>query len=158
MSEKQFESFLVEQLINRCQSELKAGFRYQFKSPDGQNSRLLTDALLAHQTACITDIATDLPFIQIGLVKLIPVLHADNEQGFTENYISRLRDMVAGQQGDFAQTALLIVHNSMLDTLINSAEDLAQPGKVWHPFTLKEQLKTLINPFYIVYPKRWPWR
>lgn len=146
MSEKQFESFLVEQLISRCQSELKAGFRYQFKSPDGQNSRLLTDALLAHQTASITDIATELPFIQIGSVKLIPVLHADNEQGFTENYISRLRDMVASQQDDFTQTALLIVHNSMLDTLINSAEDLAQPGKVWHPFTLKEQLKTLINP------------
>lgn len=146
MSEKQFESFLVEQLISRCQSELKAGFRYQFKSPDGQNSRLLIDVLLANQTASITDIATDLPYIQIGSVKLIPVLHADNEQGFTENYISRLRDMVAGQQGDFAEAALLIVHNSMLDTLINSAEDLAQPGKVWHPFTLKEQLKTLINP------------
>ncbi|MDP5133399.1 MAG: DNA phosphorothioation-dependent restriction protein DptH, partial [Paraglaciecola sp.] len=146
MSEKQFEGFLVEQLISRCQTELKAGFRYQFKSPDGQNSRQLTDALLAHKTASITDIATELPFIQIGSVKLIPVLHADNEQGFTENYISRLRDMVAGQQGDFSQSALLIVHNSMLDTLINSAEDLAQPGKVWHPFTLKEQLKTLINP------------
>ena len=146
MSEKQFERYLVEQLINWCQSELKAGFRYQFKSPDSQNSRLLTEALQSQKSSSFADISTDLPFIQIGGVKLIPVLHGDNQDGFTENYISRLRDLVAAQQDNFEDTALLIVHNSMLDTLINSAEDLAQPGRVWHPFTLKEQLKGLINP------------
>jgi DNA phosphorothioation-dependent restriction protein DptH len=147
MSEKQFEFYLVEQLINYCQEELQAGFRYQFKSPDSHNSHLLTKALLSNKTGSFIDISTALPFIQIGAIKLIPVLHSDNEHGFTENYISRLRDMVAAQQGEFLSTALLIVHNSMLDTLINSAEDLAQPGKVWHPLTFKEQLKTLINPF-----------
>lgn len=118
MSEKQFELFLVEQLINWCQIELKAGFRYQFKSPDSQNSRLLTQALLTKKTDSFSDITTDLPFIKIGTVKLIPVLHADNDQGFTENYISRLRDMVAAQQGDFAHSALLIVHNSMKVTTL----------------------------------------
>ncbi|MEW9798007.1 DNA phosphorothioation-dependent restriction protein DptH [Alteromonas sp. CYL-A6] len=146
MSEKQFERFLVEQLISRCQSELKAGFRYQFKSPDDNNSRLLIKALLEKQVASITDVQTPLPCIQIGSVKLIPVLHGNEAPGFTENYISRLRDMVAGQQGEFAGTALLVVHNSMLDTIINSAEDLAQQGKVWHPNTLKDELKQLINP------------
>jgi DNA phosphorothioation-dependent restriction protein DptH len=146
MSEKQFETFLVEQFISRCKSELKAGFRYQFKSPDGRNSWLLIEALTAKQSGYINDINTLLPYIQLGIVKLIPVLHADNDHGFTENYISRLRDMVASQQGEFERSALLIIHNSMLDTLINSAEDLAQPGKVWHPNTLKDELKKLINP------------
>lgn len=145
MLEKQFERFLAEQLINRCQTDLKAGFRYQFKSPDSQNSELLIQALWASQSGQIHDIGTVLPYLQIGTVKLLPVLHADNQQGFTENYISRLRDLVAAQQGQFEHSALLIVHNSMLDTLINSAEDLAQAGKVWHPNTLKKELKQLIN-------------
>lgn len=146
MLEKQFERFLAEQLINRCQTDLKAGFRYQFKSPDSQNSELLIQALWASQSGQIHDMGTVLPYLQIGTVKLLPVLHADNQQGFTENYISRLRDLVAAQQGQFEHSALLIVHNSMLDTLINSAEDLAQAGKVWHPNTLKDELKQLINP------------
>jgi DNA phosphorothioation-dependent restriction protein DptH len=146
MLEKQFERFLAEQLINRCQTDLKAGFRYQFKSPDSQNSQVLIQALWAFQSGQIHDAGTVLPYVQIGTVKLLPVLHADNQQGFTENYISRLRDLVAAQQGQFEHSALLIVHNSMLDTLINSAEDLAQAGKVWHPNTLKDELKQLINP------------
>ncbi|EGN74190.1 DNA phosphorothioation-dependent restriction protein DptH [Idiomarina sp. A28L] len=146
MSEKQFESFLAERLIDWGRSEFKAGFRYQFKSPDSKNSELLIEALLEKKSASFSDFSTALPFLELNAVRLIPVLHADNMHGYTENYISRLRDLVAAQQGDFKNTALLIVHNSMLDTLVNSAEDLAQPSKVWHPFTLKEHLKTLINP------------
>ena len=146
MLEKQFERFLAEQLIKRCQTDLKAGFRYQFNSPDSQNSQNLVQELWAFQSGQIHDAGTELPYLQIGTVKLLPVLHADNQQGFTENYISRLRDLVAAQQGQFECSALLIVHNSMLDTLINSAEDLAQAGKVWHPNKLKDELKKLINP------------
>jgi DNA phosphorothioation-dependent restriction protein DptH len=33
----------------------------------------------------------------------------------------------------------------MLDTLINSAEDVAQPGCVWHAEVIKESMKSLIN-------------
>lgn len=145
MSEKQFESFLVEQLVQWCQSELKAGFRYQFRSPDSQNGKVLLEALLTCKSGSFRDLSTELPFIQINTVRLIPVFHSDNESGYTENYISRLRDLVAAQQHDFKHTALLIIHNSMLDTLVNSAEDLTQPGKVWHPLALKNQLKKLIN-------------
>lgn len=145
MSEKQFEVFLASQFIAWGKRELKAGFRYQFKSPDNQNSEALIEALLARQTASFSDMTTVLPYIELNAVRLIPVLHADNDHGFTENYISRLRDLVAAQQGEFKRTALLIVHNSMLDTLVNSAEDLAQSGKVWHPLALKQQLKKLIN-------------
>lgn len=146
MSEKQFEAFLASQFIEWGESKLKAGFRYQFKSADNKNSEALIEALRAKQTASFTDITTELPYIEIGAVRLIPVLHADNNQGFTENYISRLRDLVASQQEQFNGTALLIVHNSMLDTLINSAENLAQAGKVWHPLALREQLKALLSP------------
>ena len=64
---------------------------------------------------------------------------------FTENYISYLRDEVAGHSGIFAQTALLIIHNSMLDTLINSTKDVAAPDAVWYPKTFSHQLEKLIT-------------
>jgi DNA phosphorothioation-dependent restriction protein DptH len=147
MSEKQFEDFLVEQLEKWGSKDLKPGFRYQFKSPDNKNSESLLSALLRKQAGKIQDEATELPFVELNGVKLICVLHGNSLYGYTENYISRLRDKVSSQQYDFQNSALLIIHNSMLDTIINSADDLAQNGYIWHPSNLRIELEKLINPF-----------
>jgi len=146
MSEKQFENFLVDQLKKWATKDLKAGFRYQFKSPDNANSELLLSALLDCQTGKIQDGDTVLPYFDLNGVKFISVLHGDSLQGFTENYISHLRDKVSSQRNGFHNTALLIIHNSMLDTIINSAEDLAQDGHIWHLSNLRVDLEQLINP------------
>ncbi|MCV5720828.1 hypothetical protein OFM97_29955, partial [Escherichia coli] len=76
-------------------------------------------------------------------IQLIPVLHGAAAPAFTENYISHLRDEVAGRSGVFAKTALLIINNSMLDTLINSTKDVAAPGAIWHPETFSHELEKL---------------
>ena len=47
MSVKQFETFLVEQFLEDAQTHIKAGFRYQFKSPDNENSVRLYQAMIA---------------------------------------------------------------------------------------------------------------
>jgi DNA phosphorothioation-dependent restriction protein DptH len=146
MSEKQFEDFLVDQFKNWGNKDLKAGFRYQFKSPDNANSELLLSALLRRQAGKIQDGDTELPYFDLNGVKLISVLHGESLDGFTENYISHLRDKVSSQRNAFHNTALLIIHNSMLDTIINSAEDLAQNGQIWHPTNLKAKLQQLIGP------------
>ncbi|KKL02481.1 DNA phosphorothioation-dependent restriction protein DptH [Rheinheimera mesophila] len=145
MSEKQFEDFLVDQLVHWGNEELKAGFRYQFKSPDNTNSEKLVQALWHRHDGNLEDNGTSLSYLMINGIRLITVLHGANDSGFTENYISRLRDLVASQSGEFHSSALLVIHNSMLDTIINSADDLAQQDKVWHPLALKEKLKSLIN-------------
>ncbi|MDI5647426.1 DNA phosphorothioation-dependent restriction protein DptH, partial [Salmonella enterica subsp. enterica serovar Anatum] len=49
------------------------------------------------------------------------------------------------RSGVFAQTALLIIHNSMLDTLINSTKDVAAPDAIWYPQTFSHQLEKLIT-------------
>ena len=146
MLEKQFEDFLVEQLKKWGNKDLNPGFRYQFKSPDNTNSELLLSALLRRKAGKIQDGVTELSFIELNGVKLIPVLHGNSLQGYTENYISRLRDKVSSQQNGFQNSALLIIHNSMLDTIINSADDLAQNGQIWHPSNLKSELEKLIDP------------
>ncbi|MEB5961964.1 DNA phosphorothioation-dependent restriction protein DptH [Enterobacter sichuanensis] len=146
MSVRPFEHFLVEQFIEWVSDQIQPGSRYQFKSPSAENGAALYNALIAfkdEQLLATTD-GISLPYIMCNGIKVLPVLH-DGEDGFTENYISRLRDLVAGRSGEFEKTALLIIHNSMLDTLINSAFDLGGENAVWHPGSLSQQLAGLIN-------------
>ncbi|CAN7467888.1 DNA phosphorothioation-dependent restriction protein DptH [Paraburkholderia hospita] len=146
MSAKQFEHFLAVHFLRWVQADIQAGFRYQFKSPDVHNAKSLHDAFLSMAEARSIKIDNvDLAYVQCNSVQLIPVLHGEDENGFTENYISRLRDEVASRSGEFAQSALLIIHNSMLDTLINSAQDVAAPGAIWHPEFFKNKLADLIT-------------
>ncbi|OLQ79850.1 DNA phosphorothioation-dependent restriction protein DptH [Photobacterium proteolyticum] len=149
MSVKQFETFLVEQFLANAETHIEAGFRYQFKSPDSENSLRLYQAMIAHSAQSI--VATngiELPYIELARCKVVPVIHSEDPaeyQGFTDNYISHLRDEVASQSGYLKGCALVVIHNSLLDTLINSAEDLAQSGQVWSPTKIKEAMKGLID-------------
>ncbi|MGR5511876.1 DNA phosphorothioation-dependent restriction protein DptH [Vibrio diabolicus] len=149
MSVKQFEAFLVEQFLADAETHIKAGFRYQFKSPDSENSVRLYQAMIAHSQSSISaSNGIELPFIQLSNCKIVPVIHSEDPaeyQGFTENYISHLRDEVASQSGYLKGCALVVIHNSLLDTLINSAEDLAQFGQVWSPSKIKAAMKGLID-------------
>ncbi|WP_354625259.1 DNA phosphorothioation-dependent restriction protein DptH [Psychromonas sp. MME2] len=146
MSEKQFEFFLTEQFLKLNETKLQHGYRYQFQSPDNKNSQRLYDAFTAKSDDQIIIKGTTINVLTCGNTKLLPVLHSENGNGYSENFISHLRDKVAGQQSDFKGCALLVIHNSMLDTLINSAEDIAQDGSVWHPEKIKDALKDLIDP------------
>lgn len=145
MSAKQFESFLATQFLTEGAKTLKPGYRYQFQSPDGQNSKRLHTAFLAETTSKITVQGIELRALKIADVTLLPVLHNDDGDGYSENFISHLRDEVAGQQNELKGTALLVIHNSMLDTLINSAEDVAQLDSSWHPENIKKAMYELIN-------------
>ncbi|MEC6909200.1 DNA phosphorothioation-dependent restriction protein DptH [Photobacterium piscicola] len=149
MSVKQFETFLVDQFLADAETHIKAGFRYQFKSPDSENSARLYQAMIAHsQNNISASNGLELPFIQLSRCKIVPVIHSEAPaefQGFTENYISHLRDEVASQSGYLKGCALVVIHNSLLDTLINSAEDLAQFDQVWSPSKIKAAMKGLID-------------
>ncbi|KAB0475095.1 DNA phosphorothioation-dependent restriction protein DptH [Vibrio chagasii] len=148
MCAKQFESFLVEQFLLHAKGNIRAGYRYQFNSPDHGNSQRLFDALVARKEGEIqarNDVV--LGYLSVEECKVVPVLHSeeDGETGFTENYISHLRDEIASQEGPLKGCALVVIHNSRLDTLINSAEDLGQPGQVWSPENIKVALSGFIE-------------
>ena len=148
MSVKQFEEFLAEQFFVWAKSELNAGFRYQFKSPNTDYCKRLFNAIEKSCTGSLTVKDTSISFIDYGDKKLLTVLHSEDssdDKGFTENFISMLRDEVSAQIGEMFGCAMLVIHNSLLDTLINSAQDLAQPEGVWHPKKIKLALKALID-------------
>ncbi|MBR7215881.1 DNA phosphorothioation-dependent restriction protein DptH [Pseudomonas sp. B2021] len=146
MSVKPFEKFLVECLLRYIGNNVQAGARYQFKSPDDENSSRLHSAFTDYYCVAPLDFnGQKLFYVEVQGVLLIPVMHGADVDGFTENYISHLRDKVASQSGIFKNTALFYIHNSMLDTLINSAMDVAGKGAVWSPYVFQGELQALIS-------------
>ncbi|WP_249934496.1 DNA phosphorothioation-dependent restriction protein DptH [Halomonas sp. 15WGF] len=149
MSEKHFEAFLVSNLRGWFHSRIEAGARYQFKSPDPKNTIRLVSELLERCDGQLRYGEHELSYLELHDVRLLVTGHLeqpDIQNGcYTENYISNLRDTVAAQMPPFASCALLIVHNSLLDTLINSAFDLAQGDAVWSPRQTKNALDLMIS-------------
>ncbi|OXX23296.1 DNA phosphorothioation-dependent restriction protein DptH [Vibrio sp. V08_P9A1T1] len=148
MCAKQFETFLVSQFLLHAKGNIRAGYRYQFNSPDHRNSQRLFDALVVRKDGDIqARNGVMLSYLSLEDCKVVPVLHSEEEgdTGFTENYISYLRDETASQEGPLKGCALVVIHNSRLDTLINSAEDLGQPGQVWSPEKIKVALSGFIE-------------
>ncbi|WP_449632388.1 DNA phosphorothioation-dependent restriction protein DptH [Rahnella aceris] len=145
---KQYETYLAETFIEWVDGIIQAGERYQFKSPDPDNALALWQAFVALSAGNQLTLASGQHIVCIPCngIQLIPVLHGTEAPAFTENYISHLRDQVASRHGLFTRTALLIIHNSMLDTLINSTKDVAAPDAVWYPATFSHQLEKLISP------------
>ncbi|MEZ9927539.1 DNA phosphorothioation-dependent restriction protein DptH [Vibrio breoganii] len=137
MSDQQFNKFLVSHFSQWAKAELKVGFRYQFTCPDNEKGQSLYRAFLDIANSSIEVKGIELKTIRYGNVELIPVYEGKN---FTENYIAHLRDEVSAMEGSAKGTALLIIHNSMLDTLRNSTEDVAQAGFVWHPENIRDLL------------------
>lgn len=148
MSVKRFEDFVASYFRKWAVTHVEAGYRYQFQSLNLANSNKLFRSLTNSEFVAghIDAKGTKLPYVSCGAIKLIAVIHNDDEgSGYTENFISFLRDEVAGQQGKFSSTALLIIHNSLLDTIVNSAEDLTSLGSVFDPNEIKVSLKTLVD-------------
>ncbi|WP_249348230.1 DNA phosphorothioation-dependent restriction protein DptH [Pseudoalteromonas aurantia] len=142
MLEKQFEEFLVTYFNQWANTEIKVGFRYQFTCPDSEKGHKLYKAFIKESQSHINVKGVDLPTLKYGDVELIPVYEGEN---FTENYIAHLRDEVSALEGETKGTALLVIHNSLLDTLKNSTKDVAQQGAVWHPQQIKQLLHGLID-------------
>ncbi|MFC0116917.1 DNA phosphorothioation-dependent restriction protein DptH [Pseudoalteromonas xiamenensis] len=150
MSEKQYEDFLVEHFCNWAATGLEDESRFQFRSSDLENSIALYSALLRAANAKV-NITTDsqethvFDAIQFNQKFLIPILHGDTAQGLSDNFIAHLRDLVSVPNGAYSNCVLLVIHNSYLDTLLNSARDLGKKGEVWYPQKIKQSLSDLIE-------------
>jgi len=147
-----FEDYIIAEFLNWAPENVSSGFRYQFKSPNSSNSEKLFDALIKHTQGYFIKFTSEhhedpveLPFIPVNGIKLIPLLHSSSDKGFTENFISHLRDEVTKPQSVLSSSCLVILHNSKLDTIINSSRDLAQQDYVWNNEEIKGSLKKLIE-------------
>ncbi len=148
MSKKQYEDFLVDIFLPKVKTNLKIGERVHFKSPDDANSLCLYQAFVRHSQREIAinsdQHQTLLPVVDAPPVKIIPVLHADRGVGFTENYISLLRDIISTQEGECNGCILLVIHNSSLDTLNNSSRNLSEENDIWNPASIRDALLAFV--------------
>ena len=134
MSETQFDAFLAKQLIEWLETGIAAGQRYQFRSSDSSNTLRMISHFRNAASGAIDVHGTQIPYVRIAGVQLLCVAHSDTTEvaeGYNENYISMLRDRVAEQSDVFERSSLLIIHNSLLDTIVNSAIDLAGNRAPW---------------------------
>lgn len=150
MSKRQYEDFLVARFCIWAGQNLRIGERIHFRSPDDANSLLLYQAFVRQAKAELsvtTDKSTQyLPYMQIGNYQIVPVLHAERGIGFTDNYISTLRDIVSTPQGQLKNSILLVIHNSSLDTLNKSSRNLClAENDVWNPAVIRDQLLEMIE-------------
>jgi DNA phosphorothioation-dependent restriction protein DptH len=146
MSVKQFEDFIVQQFVDWAQDNIKPGERFQFKSPSHDVRKKIYDSLASFSDGkCITYKNISLPYLVLSKVKLLPLLHSDDEEGLNEHFLAHLRDEPELSYSPLHGMALLFIHNSTLDTLVNSSDDLAYKDKVWHPSRIKCALKELID-------------
>lgn len=148
MSVAQFDEFLANQLIKWLDDRITPGQRYQFRSSDSDNTQRMISHLRTIAPQTIDVHGTLIPYVEVAGIKLVCVAHSDTGDvatGFNDNYISMLRDKVAAQVDDFDQTSLLVIHNSLLDTLINSAIDLAGGGAPWSTAEVRKALLGLVK-------------
>src|SRR4051812_4159163 len=97
MSARPYENYLVDVFVEWATDKVLPGFRYQFQSPDHNNAIKLHSAFLEAALDAIVYGDVKLPVMKVGGTNVIPVLHGDEGQGFSENYISHLRDCVASR-------------------------------------------------------------
>jgi DNA phosphorothioation-dependent restriction protein DptH len=127
---KKYEQFLVGVLSSWCEEgNCQPGKRFHYQFSDPSDSARLYSEMVSAATGVIDVDEQKIPFIDVANTKLIFVRHADRDIGdktscYGESYISMLRDKVAGQAGKFDGVAMLILHNSLLDTLLGTSEDL----------------------------------
>jgi len=138
MSKQPFSGFLVARLIDWLGDKIQSGYRYRFYSDDTDQLRSILEALQKYQSGTIEYLGISLPYISLGSHHLVFV--NDVENVMNEHFISNLRDAISGSDEAFINCALLVVHQSRLDTLLNSAHDLSSVGA---PFNAQEVKKKL---------------
>lgn len=143
-----FELFLIRELLTWLDGRVIAGQRYQFRSPDPSNTRALFEQYNVESQGSLEVYGTDIPYMEINDIRLLCVAQSDSTEmtsGHNEHFISMLRDQVSSQEGPFDKSALLVIHNSLLDTLVSSAADLSEPGSAWSPKDVKLRLSDLAS-------------
>jgi hypothetical protein len=147
MSQKPFEAFLVGILVSATDTFMP-GSRYLYRCTNGLHLAGLVRALREKASANYeTAYGVSLSAIEMPTAQLIiagqAALASPSDGVYTDNFVAWLRDEIA-EQIAMPKAALLVVHNSHLDTLLSSGEDISTT--VWSPKRVKAELESLISP------------
>lgn len=145
---KPFYNYLSEKILTYFNHSrgLNAGERFNFYIEEPEDIVLFTEALQSTKQFNIGQFTHRFqegvsPFvalsIQVNGVELIIV----NDQQANENYLTRLRNQVAAQEGCFLNTAILILYSGQLDSLSGGTESLSKKGMPFNYLEFCEKLE-----------------
>jgi DNA phosphorothioation-dependent restriction protein DptH len=132
---KQFYNYLSDSLFKYFETSamLKAGDRYSLHLEKEENVTSFYQSLISYRSETIssfqyrhTQEAKDFFSHKVN-INGVNLILATSEQA-TENYLTTLRNQVAGQQDVFENTAIIILYSGKLDSLLGGSGDLSKAG------------------------------
>ncbi|WP_218015226.1 DNA phosphorothioation-dependent restriction protein DptH [Brevibacillus dissolubilis] len=75
----------------------------------------------------------------------LQVIVASTLENTTPDFLTNLRNKVGTEEESFANTAILLVHNSNLDSLVHGMISFAKEGMPFHLQSIERDLKELMN-------------
>ncbi|MBE4925947.1 hypothetical protein, partial [Enterobacter cloacae complex sp. I1M] len=129
---QQFEQLLVNEFISWVGDNVISGSRLQFKLSSPESRKVIYDFFIekCSKEICISDV--HIPYIAYKEKNIIPLLHSEcGNHGFNQDYLAFLRDEL--QKKDYFKVSpiILFLHDTILDTITNSADDLTKNERVW---------------------------
>lgn len=145
MLKRQYSDFLVDKISEWFSSNIKIGNRYKYYADDKEQIERIYNSFLKLEVNTLyfqqKDYEQELKYIIYDDKKLIIVTDLDME----DSYISSIRDAISSKDAQLENSALLVLHTSKLDTLINSAIDLSQEDLPLNYRLIKKDLENLIT-------------
>ncbi|HIC0776989.1 TPA: DNA phosphorothioation-dependent restriction protein DptH [Enterobacter ludwigii] len=129
---QQFERLLVNEFISWVGDNVISGSRLQFKLSSPESRKVIYDFFIekCSEEICISNV--HIPYIAYKDKNIIPLLHSESgDHGFNQDYLAFLRDEL--QKKDYFKVSpiILFLHDTILDTITNSADDLTKNERVW---------------------------
>lgn len=146
---KQFYNYLADSLIKFFESSavLKAGDRYSLHLEKEESVSAFYHSLISYRPDATSGFryqhtmeAKAFASHQLT-INGVELILATSEQA-TENYLTTLRNQVAGQLGSFQNTAIVILYSGKLDSLLGGSGDLSKAGM---PFNVSDFSENLIS-------------
>ncbi|MGQ3380773.1 DNA phosphorothioation-dependent restriction protein DptH [Priestia endophytica] len=145
-----FYEYLAEQIINYfSQYNIKSGEKYSIQFENDTHVNLLIDTLnkLAKQKGIYEEFNWDEVSFKTSSINLngVKLIISSNLDQVTTDFLTTLRNKVGTEDPLFEETAILLVHNSTLDSITGGTESLQKKGKVLSQANLKKDIINEIN-------------
>lgn len=140
-----FYEYLAEQIINYfSEYNIKSGEKYniQFENDNHVSTLINTLNKLAEQKGIYEEFNWDEVSFKTSSMNLngVKLIISSNLDQVTTDFLTTLRNKVGTEDSLFKEAAILLVHNSTLDSIIGGTESLQKKGKVLSQATLKKDI------------------
>lgn len=146
MSQVPFESFLLKLFLESIELGNTRSTKFHYVCPDPDKAKKLFNARLGvlntkNSSLIIDDVTVPVVEAECGL-KLIIMLHdsaAKEKETYSEDFIANVRDAI----NNLENTSLFVIHNSALETILTSCQDISVNKGVFTPEYVQNQLDKL---------------